>query len=176
MAAILAKDNFICIFLNENDWIMIPISLNFIRWSPIANKPGLVQVRVWRRTFHWLLYAALGGDELNESFHKLPWFILWTRFVVPNNVVCFIFNAYMHEIRSAFRQQTFYIWDLSHYNLSISLFYGPEILNLSPDNLVSCDRLVAPLRANEEPGWKDLGYGFSIHPIRRLIARFREAS
>ena len=50
MAAILAKDNFICIFLNENDWILISISLNCIRRSPIDNKLGLVQVMAWRRT------------------------------------------------------------------------------------------------------------------------------
>ena len=50
MAAILADDNFKCIFLNENDRIPIRISLKFIPRSPIDNKPALVQVMAWHRT------------------------------------------------------------------------------------------------------------------------------
>ena len=50
MAAILADDNFRCIFLNENDRIMIWISLKFVPGSPIGNKPALVQVMAWRRS------------------------------------------------------------------------------------------------------------------------------
>ena len=49
MAAILADDNFKCIFLNENDRISIRISLKFVPSSPIDNKPALVQVMAWRR-------------------------------------------------------------------------------------------------------------------------------
>ena len=50
MAAILADDNFKCIFLNENDKIPIRISLKFVSRSPIDNKPALIQVMAWRRT------------------------------------------------------------------------------------------------------------------------------
>ena len=50
MAAILAHDNFRCIFLNENDRIPIRISLKYVSRSPIDNKPALVQVMAWRRT------------------------------------------------------------------------------------------------------------------------------
>ena len=50
MAAILADDIFKSIFLNENDRIPIQISLKFVPWSPIDNKPALVQVMAWRRT------------------------------------------------------------------------------------------------------------------------------
>ena len=42
MTAILADDIFKCIFLNENDWIPIQISLKFVPRSPIDNKPALV--------------------------------------------------------------------------------------------------------------------------------------
>ena len=49
MAAILADDNFKCIFMNENDKIPIKISLKFIPMSPIDNKPALVQVMAWHR-------------------------------------------------------------------------------------------------------------------------------
>ena len=50
MAAILADDTFKCIFVKENGWIAIRISLKFILGSPIRNKPTLVQVMAWRRT------------------------------------------------------------------------------------------------------------------------------
>ena len=42
MAAILADDIFICIFLNENDRIPIQISLKYVPSSPIDKNPVLV--------------------------------------------------------------------------------------------------------------------------------------
>ena len=50
MTAILADENFKCIFLNENHRIPIRISLQFLPRSPIDNKPAYVQVKAWRRT------------------------------------------------------------------------------------------------------------------------------
>ena len=50
MAAILADDNFKCIFLNENDSIPIRISPKFVPKSPVDNKSTLVQVMAWRRS------------------------------------------------------------------------------------------------------------------------------
>ena len=38
-----------CIFLNENVWIWIEISLNFVPKDPINNIPALVQIMAWRR-------------------------------------------------------------------------------------------------------------------------------
>ena len=38
-----------CIFLNENVWIPIKISLKFVRQGPINNIPALVQIMAWRR-------------------------------------------------------------------------------------------------------------------------------
>ena len=49
MAAILTDNNFKCIFVNENDRILIRISLRFVPRSPIDNKPALLQVMAWRR-------------------------------------------------------------------------------------------------------------------------------
>ena len=40
---------FKCFFLNENVWIVIKISLNFIPNGPINNIPALVQIMAWRR-------------------------------------------------------------------------------------------------------------------------------
>ena len=50
MAAILADDIFKCIFLNQNNRIIIQISLKFIPRSPIDYKPEMVQAMAWCRT------------------------------------------------------------------------------------------------------------------------------
>ena len=43
-------DNFFkCIFMNENIWISINISLKFVPMCPINNIPALVQIMSWRR-------------------------------------------------------------------------------------------------------------------------------
>ena len=67
----------ICIFLNENDRILIQISLKFVPMCLFDNKPALVQVMACRRTGNKPLpetmltqfidiYTALGGDELTQ--------------------------------------------------------------------------------------------------------------
>ena len=45
-----ADDIFKCIFLNENVWISIKISLKFVPRGPINNIPSLVQIMAWRRS------------------------------------------------------------------------------------------------------------------------------
>ena len=40
---------FKCIFLNENVWLPIKISLKFVPQGPINNIPALVQMMAWRR-------------------------------------------------------------------------------------------------------------------------------
>ena len=50
MAAMLADDIFKCIFLNENDRILIKISLKYVARTPIYDKTALVHVMAWRRT------------------------------------------------------------------------------------------------------------------------------
>ena len=40
---------FKCIFLKENVWISIKISLKFVPTGPINNIPALVQIMAWRR-------------------------------------------------------------------------------------------------------------------------------
>ena len=44
-----ADDIFKCIFLNENVWIPIKISLKFVSKGPINNIPSLIQIMAWRR-------------------------------------------------------------------------------------------------------------------------------
>ena len=43
-------DIFKCIFLNENAWISIKISLKFVPNGPINKIPALVQIMAWRRS------------------------------------------------------------------------------------------------------------------------------
>ena len=43
-------DIFKCIFLNENVWVPIEISLKFVPKGPINNIPALVQIMAWRRS------------------------------------------------------------------------------------------------------------------------------
>ena len=45
----MADDIFKCIFLNENVWISIKISLKFVPKGLINNIPALVQIMAWRR-------------------------------------------------------------------------------------------------------------------------------
>ena len=42
-------DVFKCIFVKENVWISIKISLKFVPKGPITNVPALVQIMVWHR-------------------------------------------------------------------------------------------------------------------------------
>ena len=62
-----------CIFLNENEWISIKISLKFVPTGLINNIPAMVQVMAWRRpgdkplsetimtiVYYWRIYASLG--------------------------------------------------------------------------------------------------------------------
>ena len=44
-----ADDMFKCIFLNENVWIPIEISLKFVPKGSINNNPALFQMMAWRR-------------------------------------------------------------------------------------------------------------------------------
>ena len=64
-------DIFKCIFLNENVWISIRISLKFVSRVPIDNKPALVQIMAWRRP---------GDKPLSEPMMtSLPMHICVTR-------------------------------------------------------------------------------------------------
>ena len=59
------------IFLNENVWILINISLNLVPMGPINNIPVMVQMMAWRR---------LGGKPLSEPMmHSFMTHIFVTR-------------------------------------------------------------------------------------------------
>ena len=50
-------NSFKCIFLNDNEWILLRISLKFVPRVQIDNIPALVQIMAWRR---------LGDKPLSE--------------------------------------------------------------------------------------------------------------
>ena len=52
-------DIFKCIFLNENVWISIKISLKFVPKVPINNIPALVQIMAWRQSGDKPLYEPM---------------------------------------------------------------------------------------------------------------------
>ena len=72
------EDIFKCIFLNENVWISIKISLKFfVPKGPINKIPTLVQIMAWPRSgnkplsetmlVYWHIYVSLGLNELNHG-------------------------------------------------------------------------------------------------------------
>ena len=83
MATSLAAGIFRYIFWNENDRILIQISLKFVPVTPIDNKPAFVQVMVWHLTgkkplpepmmtqFIWRIYVSLEGKELNLYYFSV---------------------------------------------------------------------------------------------------------
>ena len=113
MAAILADGIFKCILFNENDRILIQISLKFVPRGPFDSKPTLVQVMAWRLTGDKPLCeamlnqftAALGADELID-------YICTKDFVTDFHT----YSKYNHEV-SAFPNH---------------LLMPGNVLNLSP--------------------------------------------
>ena len=62
---------FKCIFLNENVWIPIKISLKFVPQGPVNNIPVVVQIMAWRRS---------GNKPLSEPMLvSLPMHLCLTR-------------------------------------------------------------------------------------------------
>ena len=66
-----ADDIFKCMYLNENVWTLIKISLKFVPKGPINNIPALVQIMAWSRP---------GDKPLSEPMTvKLPTHMCVTR-------------------------------------------------------------------------------------------------
>ena len=71
-------DIFKCIFLNENVWISLEISLKFVPKVRVNNIPTLVQIMAWRRPgdkplhkqcwlVYWHMYASFGLNEFMKT-------------------------------------------------------------------------------------------------------------
>ena len=81
-------DIFKSIFLNENVWILIKISLRFLLKGLINNIPALVQIMAWCRSGdkplsdqwwfdYWCLHTSLGLNELNYGYTTMHYTRRW---------------------------------------------------------------------------------------------------
>ena len=70
-------DVFKCIFLNENVWIWIKISLKFVPKGPHNNIPSLVQIMAWRRPGDKPLSEAMIVSLLTHICITVP---QWVKF------------------------------------------------------------------------------------------------
>ena len=64
-------DIFKWIFMNENVWISINISLKIVPMGPIDNIPALVQVMVWRRPGDKPLSEPMMDSLLTQNMRLL---------------------------------------------------------------------------------------------------------
>ena len=79
----IADDIFSCIFLNEDTWYLISISLKFVPKGPISNIPALVQIMAWHRPDHNPLSEPMTVSLLTHIFASLG---LMGRFVANRPV------------------------------------------------------------------------------------------
>ena len=78
-------DIFKWIFLNENVWILIKISLNFGPKGPINNIPALVQIMAWRRPGAKTLSEPMMVSLLMHICVILP---QWVMIIIHNQRSC----------------------------------------------------------------------------------------
>ena len=117
---------FECIFLKENVWILIIISLKFVPKDPINNIPSLVQIMVWCRP---------GKKPLSESMMvSLPMHICVTRPQWVNGLIIPVLVAMPWN----WLWLLFYIW-LSCI-LNIQFIYNEIICLAFYSNLATYDK------------------------------------
>ena len=95
------EDIFKCIFLNENVWIVIDISLKFVPQGPFNNIPASVQIMAWRRP---------GDKPLSEPMMitllihicvtRSQWVILGSLLLTGDLVCMRLMHKYLHLIIS----------------------------------------------------------------------------
>ena len=110
-------DIFKCIYLNENVWIPIKISLKFVPKAPINNVLALVQIMAWRRP---------GRKPLSEPMMvSLPTHICVTR---SQWVKVWIVTRVHERIPQE--------WPLAHINWPF--FSAADCYQVSPPTKASC--------------------------------------
>ena len=77
-----ADNIFKCIFLNENAWISLKISLKFVPKVQINNIPALVQIMAWRRSGDKPLSEPMNVSLLTHICVTRPqwvkvWWLIW---------------------------------------------------------------------------------------------------
>ena len=105
-----ADDIFKCIFVNENLWIPLKISLKFVPKGPINNIPSLVQIMAWRRT---------GDKPLSEPMMvRLPTYICvtWPQWVNCWYIHARKFYTYYWHIHDGMFYTMFPLWICQPFN------------------------------------------------------------
>ena len=125
-------DIFKWIFLNENVWISIHISLKFVPRGPITNIPTLVQVMAWRRP---------GDKPLSEPMMvRLPTHICvsrpqWVKYLIPTpkRRTIFFSGGQLTGIRKSALWKTtrelVWCWSLSVYSPQMLEHFHGNVLN-----------------------------------------------
>ena len=128
-----ADDIFKCIFLNENVWITVEISLKFVPKGPINNMATLVQKMAWCRP---------GDKPLSEPMLvSLPTHISVTR---PQWVKIIV----NWKKRAWLRCQTYKMWDMFGVFFVVFFFYEiskmQEISRLSGNGIQYAKAVLVP--------------------------------
>ena len=79
-----AEDMFKCIFLNENVWILIEISLKFVSKGSINNNPALFQIMAWRHLGNKPLSKAMMVSSLTHICVTWPQWVNMLNCVIDN--------------------------------------------------------------------------------------------
>ena len=93
-----ADDIFKCIFLNENVWISIEISLNFVPKGPINNIPALVQIMAWRRPGDKPLSEAMMVNLPTHICVTWPQWVNWYIFSILWRYTCICCIHFVNKV------------------------------------------------------------------------------
>ena len=110
-----------CIFLNENVWISLKISLNFVPKGPINNIPALVQIMAWRSAGDKPLSEPMAVCLLTHICVTWPQWVkecsgpyyMWKPKQNEHNFVIILFQMHVLEINILSRDENLTVPDSS---------------------------------------------------------------
>ena len=136
-------DIFKCIFLNENAWISLKISLKFVPKVRIHNIPSLVQIMAWRRPGDKLLSEPMMVSLLTHICVTRPQWVSTNNFNEPmiNTFNCNHGNSnsayfpWRHRDRNVKVKPLYCLWNNTHNSSGTST----EIVSLDTSIMVADD-------------------------------------
>ena len=131
----LFTDNiFTCIFLNENVWISVKISLKFVVKGSINNIPASVQIMAWRR---------LGDKPLSEPMMvRLATFICVARPQWVNNLLACNNDNILTTDTCMLWRGSFFVFSL-HYGFVFQGWYMDVYFVIAINQFIVCDNYLA---------------------------------
>ena len=97
-----ADDIFKCIFLNENVWIPIEISLKFAPEGSINNNPALFQIMAWRRPGDKPIMEPMMDSSLTHICVTRPQWVNTVSSTKWRIVYLYLINIYWHSLPDVF--------------------------------------------------------------------------